>query len=70
MVPIKGGSLVNLPKNIIRCGLHFLGVRRQQFWGWRRTRAEYKALFREAGFANIRDGWLDDNVETYWIRGV
>ena len=64
------GSLVNLLKNIIRCGLHFLGVRRQQFWGWRRTRAEYKALFREAGFANIRDGWLDDNVETYWIRGV
>lgn len=64
------GSLVNFLKNIIRCGLHFLGVRRQQFWGWRRTRAEYKALFREAGFGHIRDGWLDDNVETYWIRGV
>lgn len=63
------GSLVNAMKNVLRCVLHHLGVRRQQFWGWRRTRAEYRALFREAGFADIGDGHLEDGFDTYWIRG-
>ena len=44
-------------------------IRRQQFWGWRRTRREYQQLFTAAGFAGIADGWLDDGFETYWIRG-
>ena len=63
------GSFVNAIKIFIRGALHFLGIRRQQFWGWRRTRKEYRDLFKQAGCANVQDGWLDDGFETYWIRG-
>lgn len=63
------GSLVNSMKNIIRIPLHYLGIRRQQFWGWRRTRKEYERLFRQAGFADISTGELGPNNETFWIRG-
>ncbi|MBQ9405160.1 MAG: hypothetical protein IJU37_00300 [Desulfovibrio sp.] len=63
------GSFVNAIKIVIRSVLHYLGVRRQQFWGWRRTQDEYRTLFKEAGFTNVRDGWLEDGFETYWIRG-
>ena len=63
------GKLVNGVKIGIRAVLHYMGVRRQQFWGWRRTREEYQQLFQKAGFAAIQDGWLDDGFETYWISG-
>ncbi len=63
------GSFVNAIKIIIRGFLHYGGVRKQQFWGWRRTREEYRRLFREAGFDAIEDGILDDGFESYWIRG-
>lgn len=63
------GSFVNALKIIIRGALHVMGIRRQQFWGWRRTRREYQQLFRTAGFTSVSDGWLDDGFETYWIRG-
>lgn len=63
------GSFVNAIKIFIRGALHFLGIRRQQFWGWRRTRKEYRDLFKQAGCANVQDGWLEDGFETYWIRG-
>lgn len=63
------GTLVNGFKIGIRGVLHYLGIRRQQFWGWRRTRTEYHTLFRNAGFAGIQDGRLDDGFETYWISG-
>ena len=63
------GSFVNAIKIVIRAGLHYLGIRRQQFWGWRRTRQEYRELLRQADFAEVEDGWLDDGFETYWIRG-
>ena len=29
---------INAIKIVIRGVLHYLGIRRQQFWGWRRTR--------------------------------
>lgn len=61
------GSFVNAIKIGIRAVLHFLGVRRQQFWGWRRTRAEYRQLFTQAGFTSVDDGFLDDGSDTYWI---
>ena len=61
------GGFVNAIKIGIRAVLHFLGVRRQQFWGWRRTRTEYRQLFSQAGFTYVDDGFLDDGNETYWI---
>ena len=63
------GSFVNAIKIVIRGILHYLGIRRQQFWGWRRTRDEYRRLFKQAGFKGVRDGWLEDGFETYWIMG-
>lgn len=63
------GGLVNAMKIVIRGMLHYLGIRRQQFWGWRRTRREYNRLFEKSGFNNIVDGFLDDGFESYWIRG-
>ena len=63
------GSFVNSIKNVLRGMLHYLGVRRQQFWGWRRTRQEYLKLFADADFVDIKDGFLDDGFESYWISG-
>ncbi|MDR1856254.1 MAG: class I SAM-dependent methyltransferase [Desulfovibrio sp.] len=63
------GGFVNAIKIFIRGILHFCGIRRQQFWGWRRTRAEYVRLFQQAGLKEITDGYLDDGFDTYWIRG-
>ncbi len=63
------GSLVNVFKIGLRALLHFLGLRRQQFWGWRRTRAEYHRIFESAGFTCIQDGWLQEGFSHYWISG-
>lgn len=63
------GGLVNSMKIVIRMFLHYLYIRRQQFWGWRRTRNEYCSLFREAGYKDIQDGILQDGFESYWIAG-
>ena len=62
-------TFVNFSKNILRGILHYLGIRRQQFWGWRRTKAEYRQLFRSCGYKNIEDGFLEDGFKTYWICG-
>lgn len=61
---------VNFCKNCIRGVLHYVGIRKQQFWGWRRTREEYRQLFASAGYKDIQEGFLDDGFETYWIRGA
>ncbi len=44
---------------------------RGQFWGWTRTRKDYRQAFARAGFAAITDGFLDgaDNYGDYWIMG-
>lgn len=63
------GSFVNAIKILIRAVLHYLGVRPQQFWGWRRTRREYQQLFKQAGLTVECDGWLEKTAETYWIVG-
>ncbi len=63
------GSLMNAFKIGVRAVLHLFDLRRQQFWGWRRTRTEYHNLFEYAGLKNIQDGWLDDGFNSYWISG-
>lgn len=63
------GATVNGMKIIIRGFLHYLGIRRQQFWGWRRTREEYRKIFAQCGFMDIQDGFIDDCFESYWIKG-
>ena len=65
----KVAGFVNFMKNCIRCLLHYSGIRRQQFWGWRRTREEYRETFRRSDLKNIEDGHLEDGFNTYWIRG-
>lgn len=64
------GGLVNSMKIVIRMFLHYLAIRRQQFWGWRRTRKEYQQLFKISGFTDIKDGFLDDGFDNFWISGV
>ncbi len=63
------GSMVNICKIGLRALLHFFELRRQQFWGWRRTRKEYNTFFENAGFTNIQDGWLREGFSYYWISG-
>ncbi len=63
------GTFVNAVKIGLRAVLHFLDVRRQQFWGWRRTREEYNSIFTAAGLSHIHDGLLDDGFDSYWICG-
>ncbi len=63
------GAFVNAFKIGVRAVLHFFDLRRQQFWGWRRTRDEYHALFENAGLRSIKDGWLNDGFNSYWISG-
>lgn len=63
------GSFVNAIKILIRAVLHYLGVRPQQFWGWRRTRREYQQLFKQVGFFSVSDGFVEKSPETYWIAG-
>lgn len=63
------GALVNSMKNVIRAFLHYLYIRRQQFWGWRRTRKEYQRLFARAGLSDVEDGFLADGFDSYWISG-
>jgi hypothetical protein len=44
--------------------------KRGQFWGWVRTRAEYRALMSRAGFEHIQDGFVDEvNRLHYWVSG-
>lgn len=64
------GALVNSMKIVIRMFLHYLTIRRQQFWGWRRTRKEYQHLFKISGFSDIKDGFLCDGFDNYWISGI
>lgn len=63
------GGIVNAMKIFIRGGLHYLGIRKQQLWGWRRTQREYRELYKNAGYCNIADGIVDDVSQSYWIKG-
>ncbi|MCK9376408.1 MAG: hypothetical protein M0P73_09670 [Syntrophobacterales bacterium] len=44
---------------------------RGQFWGWLRTREDYRQAFSQAGYVGIKDGLTggERGPETYWIEG-
>jgi hypothetical protein len=56
-------------KTVLYALSHCAGIRRRQFWGWLRTRGEYLAAVREAGYEDIREGRLEDEARTFWISG-
>ena len=56
-------------RSVLYALLHVSGIHRRQFWGWLRTREEYLAALREAGYGDLREGRLEDEAKTYWISG-
>ena len=62
-----------LGKEVIKHSLRYFGLFRRdrgQFWGWKRTRSEYRDLMQSAGYFSIKDGFIETpNQRTYFIRG-
>ena len=63
------GRFMNGLKIGVRAILQLLTMRRQQFWGWKRTKLEYYKLFKNAGFSTIQDGYLENGLNSFWISG-
>jgi hypothetical protein len=67
-------KIVGFVRSAAKRMLIFLGLRhaekKGQLWGFMRSRSEYEATMRAAGFSNIVDGFMETkNQRTYWIRG-
>lgn len=64
-------GLVHSSKDVIKSLLAMLGCyERGQFWGWMRSRSEYRAVMAAAGCKSIDDGFIvTPHQRTYWIRG-
>jgi hypothetical protein len=62
--------IAGFARNVAAGVMHCLGLRRRQFWGWRRTAGEYAELLRRAGFGELEEGRLAGGRDRYWIRGV
>ena len=65
-------SLVNIKSFILeildRLNIHdrFKG----QFWGWKRTKNEYRKTLRKAGYQSLEEGTIRSaGLEFYWISG-
>jgi len=61
-----------LVKEMIKSILALFGVyhrTRGQFWGWQRTRFEYRRLRKVAGYSRYTDGFIDSKPRTYFIKG-
>lgn len=58
-------------KHAVKALLSATGLyHRGQFWGWMRTRSEYRDLMRVAGYSQIEDGFIETlNQRTYFIKG-
>jgi len=55
-------------KTILR---RLMGRQKGQFWGWMRTRAEYRNLMQASNLASIKDGFFEtEHQQTYWIKGT
>lgn len=66
-----GHGLIRSGKEAVKSLLERLGLyQRGQLWGWMRTRTEYQAVMRDAGFISVTDGFIETpHQRTYWIRG-
>lgn len=58
-------------KETIKHVLEKIGAyHRDQFWGWKRTQAEYRELMRKAGYHSMTDGFIETpNQHSYFIEG-
>jgi hypothetical protein len=59
-------------KDAIKYLLECLGLYdRGQFWGWLRSRDDYRRLLNQAGFKYIDDGFIESSLQkTYFIKGM
>ena len=59
-------------KDVVKSILECLGLfDRGQFWGWMRTRDDYRSVLSRAGFKNIDDGFIDTELQkTYYIKAM
>ena len=66
--PVKR-LLVSL-KDVAGYALEQVGVRKRgQFWGWMRSRKEYRALMQGIGLNSLEDGTLiTPYQDVYWIK--
>jgi hypothetical protein len=65
-VSLVRGLATALSAVLDSCGLRSRG----QFWGWSRTRDDYRSLLRRAGYGDIEDGFIDaGSRQQYWIAG-
>jgi len=66
------GKISGTIKNIAAFFLEKLNLRsRGQFWGYLRTRDEYKCAMLNSGFLNVCEGFLEKKTQwdTYWVKG-
>ncbi|MDC1018367.1 hypothetical protein OAR36_07925 [Pseudomonadales bacterium] len=59
-------------KDAIKILLEGLGLfDRGQFWGWLRSREDYRGLLSQAGFAIVDDGFIESPLQqTYFIKAA
>lgn len=69
-VPIPA-QIKAVVKHAVKTLLSVAGLyHRGQFWGWMRTRSEYRELMRDAGYSQVEDGFIETpNQRTYFIKG-
>lgn len=67
----KAGSALARIKAFTKTALNMLGLRNcGQFWGWNRTRKEYRVLMQRAGYRDLEDGFIEPKTRAhYWISG-
>lgn len=61
-------SIKSIIKSYLKTILGYLGLYKQQFWGYQRTIEEHLKLFNKVGFKNIEYGKLENNI--YWIKAI
>jgi ubiquinone/menaquinone biosynthesis C-methylase UbiE len=59
-------------KDAVKYLLDCLGLfDRGQFWGWLRSRDDYRRVLSQAGFDSINDGFIETTLQkTYYIKAV